>query len=240
MTACISCRIPKPLTPEFFVPDKRTSSGFGGRCRSCIEASTNSKRHPVPCAQCGRHRLLYLNGICNKCNTAMGLRQCARCEELLPLLVSFYTGKGVCKTCLYPPKVMVCSGCGRDYTGGRRKYCSDDCAVTGRAQKKQVTNAEIDPFRKRGYYLKRAYGMTHERFDSLLSSQGGVCAICREAAPRGESRQWHVDHDHVTGRVRGLLCRNCNVGLRCFRDSVSGLENAVQYLSKARLASGGP
>ena len=56
-------------------------------------------------------------------------------------------------------------------------------------------------------HLKRKYGLTLEAFDELLASQGGGCAIC------GKSDPDNVDHDHATGRVRGILCFNCNIAI---------------------------
>ena len=73
----------------------------------------------------------------------------------------------------------------------------------------------------------RDFGLAPEAFDVLLDIQRGACAICRVpmASP-------HVDHDHATGRVRGLLCSGCNRGLGGFRDSPKSLVAAADYLSK--------
>jgi hypothetical protein len=62
----------------------------------------------------------------------------------------------------------------------------------------------------------------------MLAAQGGLCAICR-AAPAG-----HVDHDHVTGAVRELLCFNCNGGLGQFRDDPAVLRAAADYVERHR------
>ena len=58
----------------------------------------------------------------------------------------------------------------------------------------------------------------------MLAEQGGVCAICREAPAE------HVDHDHATERVRGLLCFNCNGALGQFRDRPDLMLRAIMYL----------
>jgi hypothetical protein len=61
-------------------------------------------------------------------------------------------------------------------------------------------------------YLRRTYKITIDEYDQSLVKQGGKCAMCLAPSARGMGR-WHVDHNHVTGQVRGLLCQNCNIGL---------------------------
>ena len=82
--------------------------------------------------------------------------------------------------------------------------------------------------RSRHYHLKQRYGIGADEFDELVRQQGGVCAIWARPAPE------HVDHDHDTGAVRGILCFNCNGGLGQFRDSIDALHAAAAYLD-ARL-----
>lgn len=63
------------------------------------------------------------------------------------------------------------------------------------------------------YMLKRRYGLTQAEYDAMWEAQGRCCAICKRA--KNPSRKgWQVDHDHVTKRVRGILCINCNRDLR--------------------------
>ncbi|MEV5208482.1 endonuclease VII domain-containing protein [Micromonospora sp. NPDC053740] len=76
----------------------------------------------------------------------------------------------------------------------------------------------------REYHLRRRYGVGEKEFQELLAAQGGVCAICGGAHPQ------HLDHDHRTGWVRGILCFNCNGGLGQFRDSPMRLARAITYL----------
>lgn len=70
----------------------------------------------------------------------------------------------------------------------------------------------------------RTYGISADEFDALLEKQGGVCAICAGPNPK------HLDHDHVTGAIRGILCVNGNHGLGKFLDDPGLLERAVTYL----------
>jgi hypothetical protein len=78
--------------------------------------------------------------------------------------------------------------------------------------------------------LKRKYGLTLAQYDAMLEAQGGVCAICRQ--PRPEERTLHVDHDHETGAIRGLLCFTCNNALGNFRDEPELFHAAAQYLDR--------
>lgn len=61
----------------------------------------------------------------------------------------------------------------------------------------------------RRYQLKSLYGITLEEYDRLLAKQNGVCAVCLRA-PYGKYKWLYVDHDHSTGKIRGLLCLRCN------------------------------
>ena len=79
----------------------------------------------------------------------------------------------------------------------------------------------------------RRYGITREWYDKTLALQGGGCAIChtKEVGRKGHTHL-HVDHDHATGIVRGLLCDRCNKGLGYFKDNESSLASAAEYLEK--------
>ena len=79
---------------------------------------------------------------------------------------------------------------------------------------------------KRAGYVTRTYSLTTAQHAALLAHQSGVCAIC------GGARKYalNVDHDHATGKVRGLLCRRCNKLLAAARDDVELLVDAANYL----------
>ncbi len=79
--------------------------------------------------------------------------------------------------------------------------------------------------------LLKKYGLSIEQFDELLVSQNNACKLCKKLRLPTE-REWQVDHCHDTGRVRGILCYNCNVGLGHFTDSPTLLAAAIEYLGK--------
>ena len=93
---------------------------------------------------------------------------------------------------------------------------------------KRSYNAEAS----RGNKLLKAYGLTLSQYDELLDSQRNRCAICDTDNPKGHNGRFHVDHKHLTGEIRGLLCHSCNVSLGGFRDSISVLAKAIQYLNE--------
>ncbi len=83
-------------------------------------------------------------------------------------------------------------------------------------------------------HLKGTYGITTQKFDEMLSAQGGVCAIFKGECNRSNSDCLCVDHDHKTGCVRGLLCFKCNVGLGRFNDDPELIRCAADYLEKSK------
>jgi hypothetical protein len=80
-------------------------------------------------------------------------------------------------------------------------------------------------------YLIRHFGITPIQYQAMFEAQGEVCAICQQGDSSG--RRLAVDHDHQTGRVRGLLCWACNTTLGHLRESASTLERAIKYLRNA-------
>lgn len=94
---------------------------------------------------------------------------------------------------------------------------------------KRVLHRQKYPGRLRDGELRKRYGITLVEYERLSVSQGGVCAICKQAA---EGYELHLDHCHATGRVRGLLCACCNTALGKFRDDVTILRAAADYIEQ--------
>lgn len=88
---------------------------------------------------------------------------------------------------------------------------------------------------EKNYKLVQAYGITVEDYSAMLQEQNGRCAICGKSAmeciAKGH-RHLHVDHDHETKAVRGLLCGKCNSGIGAFADDPELLEKAIEYLRR--------
>jgi hypothetical protein len=108
------------------------------------------------------------------------------------------------------------------------KACRSDQSRAWYIKKRDEILEKRREWRKQsGAYRRQAYGMSNEEFNSLVAAQNGRCAICFEV-PTG--RGFHVDHCHRTGRIRGLLCRGCNLALGNMKDDPISLIKAADYL----------
>lgn len=91
------------------------------------------------------------------------------------------------------------------------------------------------------YDLKKNYGFSIAGYEALLLKQDNACAICAKSADKSRFGVLAVDHDHISGEIRGLLCNLCNVGLGHFQDNSALLDKASSYLlqnKKFRLIKG--
>lgn len=83
------------------------------------------------------------------------------------------------------------------------------------------------------YHVWHAFGLEPQRYEDLLAAQGGGCAICRNKC--STHRRLSVDHDHLTGEIRGLLCASCNRGIGLLGDNADMLLRAFEYLRDASI-----
>lgn len=122
----------------------------------------------------------------------------------------------------------------RERARGLAKYHQNPAASKARIKAWKEKSPEIAS-RSRHKTNLRQYGLTEATYQELLQSQGCVCAICRRpetVSERGKVRRLTVDHCHVTGRVRGLLCSRCNILLGYAKDDATVLLAASIYLEK--------
>lgn len=82
---------------------------------------------------------------------------------------------------------------------------------------------------------RNKYGLSYEAYQTLLENQNYVCAICGSKEFSKTKKNLSVDHDHITNKVRGLLCSECNTGLGKFKDSPDLLDKAKEYLNASKL-----
>ncbi|HHK7736737.1 TPA: endonuclease VII domain-containing protein [Escherichia coli] len=93
-----------------------------------------------------------------------------------------------------------------------------------------------NPESRRAARVKHRYGITADEYNALLQQQGGRCAVCGEYPTPGNTRaHWDgklcIDHDHETGRVRGLLCNDCNLAVG-YGKSPDVLRRSADYLQR--------
>jgi len=131
----------------------------------------------------------------------------------------------------------VCPSCGGVRKEGYlhcEKHVSDNRKKANKcwAKKSKEEKSKIHKSRKdyhRDFYLKRNYGITNEKYKELLHEQNGKCAICGDEGKEQEPRL-HVDHNHITGEVRGLLCILCNFSIGGLREKKEYFVKALNYL----------
>lgn len=105
----------------------------------------------------------------------------------------------------------------------RSKYESNQQKIGNRKPKTTKPTKE----KMQEYVRKSRYRITKEEFEKMFSEQEGKCVICLK-----EMITPHIDHNHETGQVRGLLCKSCNSSLGLMKDSITLLENAIKYLKE--------
>lgn len=179
------------------------------------------------CPDCGEQKSLSAFG--NNRQNRDGLQVyckacCSRRSAALYRKKRALQGKSVRERIEVAPGHKYCPGCRQvrpfsewhrhaKQSGGLSSYCKLCRREQGR----------------RGH-LKRKFGLTPDEFASLIERQRGTCAIC-DGPPQ------HIDHDHATGAVRGILCGPCNMGLGQFRDDPTRLRRAADYLRRHGMRS---
>jgi hypothetical protein len=103
-------------------------------------------------------------------------------------------------------------------------------------QKRKVSQQryrELNPDVTRNACFRIRFGITLDDYKTMFAKQSGVCAVCGQpetATRKGKVRWLCVDHNHVTGKIRGLLCNDCNQAIGKLHDSAALLESAARYL----------
>lgn len=153
------------------------------------------------------------------CSTELSIKSCSRCKEEKPL--SDFCRSNRIKS----GRTAHCKECDVAY---RKSWISkNEAKYKDQQHQYYLKNKHTVRMRSKIAHYKKAYGMTLDEVESLLKSQQGTCKICGNVL--GE---FHVDHCHLTGRVRGILCPFCNKGLGHFMDKKENLESALAYLAE--------
>jgi len=120
----------------------------------------------------------------------------------------------------------------KDLLTSRCKNCIDNHSNKDIWTKQNSSKVALS---NRKGHLQRTYGMTLEDYFLKLEEQKNLCAICKQVETRtfkGKLKPLSVDHCHVTGKIRGLLCDDCNNAIGRFKDNKNIINNAIKYLEK--------
>lgn len=131
----------------------------------------------------------------------------------------------ICKSCkkLRQNKSFYIS-----YTRKGTSILSSECKDC--SKKRTITYGKKNKDKRYSATIKHLYGITKEDYEKLLKDQNNKCKICLGKETHKSKKKFNIDHCHKTGKVRGLLCNRCNVGLGRFRDNINILKNAIEYL----------
>lgn len=184
----------------------------------------------------------WINSICEYCKNPIRVRpylvkkgmgkfcgvKCyglSRREKFDYLLLVETFGKRTCRLCFEEKDLNQFSPDNR--TRKRTTICKS--CKCGYERERRIKNP--NSFRESD--LKKSYGIDLEKYNEILASQNGVCAICLK--PETSKRGWlHVAHCHRTREVRGLLCGNCNTGIGKFGDDSKVMQSAIEYLRRVQ------
>jgi hypothetical protein len=160
-----------------------------------------------------------------------GCKQCSKCGTTKPHTSEFFivgsTKRGsklgaACKACVSlvaSPRML------------KRYYALSDAEKSAQTKKQRAfLKTPAGKLYNRASQLRSKFGVTLEWYEGQLHKQGYACALCGAANPTGRGA-FHVDHDHTTGTIRGLLCHGCNTGIGSFGENTNNLLSAIRYLS---------
>ena len=150
--------------------------------------------------------------------TANGLRWCpGECKAFVP------------RTEFSSDATPICKKCGRISNNRWRARCAPERRSELAAATKEWRD-KTDPDYERRWRLQREYGVTPEWYDEKLAEQGGHCALCPATTVKGK-RYLFIDHNHATGKARGVLCYRCNTFLSQI-ENPGWLSAALAYLAR--------
>lgn len=192
-----------------------TKRNKDGRCSACRMADRRAfAERRTPCPKCGGEVDHW--GNCRPCQAvlrakrAAAMTQCPRCKS------TRLAKSGSCLDCAkrrlaeHAAKNTPCKVC-----GAAERLPSGGCRPCGLKNQRW-----------------RKYGLTHEMFVEMMAAQGNKCAACDASLSALPSGDVHVDHDHETGAVRGILCRFCNTAIGLLKDSPLRARKLASYLER--------
>lgn len=193
------------------------------QCKECKKALEHSLFHVKGKTKSGS---IKRDTICKNCKSRVhsrlvelygesGTKRCSKCEKDLPWeFFSYRVQDGVR---YLRSKCKACSFTAWESWAELHPEYKDKKLISDRASHEEV----------RKYHRR---GITKDQYLSMQEHQEGVCAICKK--PPTDGHGLVIDHNHSTGQVRGLLCKQCNRGIGLLGDSIITVENALNYLKE--------
>lgn len=226
---CATCNIKKPFAQ--FTKDKSKKDGLRTRCKACdrlyaaaqyqanvdqVEIAAITEKYCSACKQTKPVSEFYRRrdrpcGYANKCKTC---RNAYHASYIKTPMGRWNQAKADNKYWLKYGKAYAQTPKGR---------------ATARRATKKWRESEHGRRKMRDYHLRAKYGISLTEYEILLEIQQGKCAIC---GSDGNGKKLHLDHCHKTQKVRGFLCNGCNGGIGLFREDITRLQNAIEYLKK--------
>ena len=138
-------------------------------------------------------------------------KKCSTCGEVKPISSDFYTTQYKGRN--HPTVSSMCRGCHN--AKHRKKYATESVEERKKRQEANVRN-----------HLTRKYGLTTEEFSAMMLKQNNKCKICER-----EMNLPQIDHNHTTGKIRGLLCNPCNMAIGLLKEDIKVFYNAISYIN---------
>ena len=113
------------------------------------------------------------------------------------------------------------------------RFYQRECKDCNRERKNKSHKTDEGKLSSANTKLKRRFGITNDDYNQMYNDQNKKCLICGESES-ANSHRLAVDHCHESGKIRGLLCKACNVALGNFKDSIDNLKQAILYLEKSK------
>lgn len=137
-------------------------------------------------------------------------------------------------------ETKICGSCQseknvKEFYLKKNGYYSSYCKLCSSENSKKNNKTRMEKYGKLGSdelrrkFLKSKYNLTIEQYNNLFEAQSGKCAICKKHQSE-YYRAFSVDHCHKTGKVRGLLCNDCNAAIGLLKDNINNIEAALHYL----------
>ena len=145
----------------------------------------------------------------------------------------------------FPCEACGVQVCDERPLGAPKRFCPA-CSRERRRASQRTRDAKyyaLHPERYSGktrrWRLLKAYGLTPADYDRMLAEQDGRCLLCKAEESDSYGRRFYIDHDHLNGVVRGLLCGACNMGIGQLKDDPALMRAAAAYVERYRLRDAG-